>query len=354
MVVALLPPVVAGVVEAAKSPPGFAAPKPKGAADPSVAAVVGLLLLVWNLNVVGAPNAGVVGAPELGAVVLGKPPNPPNAGIVGLSPSFFSATAALPNVGAPNLGAPFAPPAKPPKPPVKDLVAPDTPAPLFKPVPNVAPVPNVEPVPSAPEPLKRPLALGCSVAAEVLAVPDAFAEPPKNPPFRFGRVAEVGVSVEADVEVAVLTEGPKNPPFLLFGGSAGVEYAGAAAAAAPLIENSPNMAGGADPPDVALAEAGTSFTSPAGGVSFECSVFPLAGARTEELLWELNAITCLPNGPSVLKLGAGLEGGRVIPGKAGLDGSVGWVVAVAVVVAVEGTGAVGGAPKRLDGVGCDD
>ena len=36
----------------------------------------------------------------------------------------------------------------------------------------------------------------------------------------------------------------------------------------------------------------------------------------------------------------------------GLDGSVGWVMAVP--VAVEGAGAVGGAPNRLDGVGFDD
>ena len=340
---------MAGVVEPAKSPPGFADPKPKGV---SAVVVVGLLLLVWNLNVVGAPNAGVVVAPELGAAAFGKPPNPPKAGIVGLSPSFFSANVALPNVGAPNLGAPLAPAAKPLKPPAKGLGAPDKPAPLFRPVPNVGPVP------SAPEPLKRPLALDGSVATEVLAVPGAFAEPPKNPPFRFGGVADVGVSVEVAVEVVVLTEGPKNPPFLLFGGSAGVDaygYAGAAAAAAPLIEKPPpNMVGGADPPDVAFAEAGTSFPSPAGSVSFDCSVFPLAGARTEELLWALNAITCLPNGPSALKLGAGLGRGRVIPGKTGLDGSVGWVVAAAVAVAVGGTGAVGGAPKRLDGVGCDD
>jgi hypothetical protein len=56
----------------------------------------------------------------------------------------------------------------------------------------------------------------------------------------------------------------------------------------------------------------------------------------------------------VLKLGAGLGRGRVIPGKAGLDGSAGCVVAGAVVVAVGGTGAVGGALKRLDGVGCED
>ena len=345
MVVAPLAPVVAGVVEAAKSPPGFADPKPKGAA--SVVAVVGLLLLVWNLNVVGAPNTGAVVAPELGAAP--KPPNPPNVGIVGLSPSFFSANVAPPNVGAPNFGAPLAPP-KPLKPPVKDLVAPDEPAPLFK------PEPNVEPVSSAPEPLKRPLALGCSVATEVLAVPDAFAEPPKNPPLRFGGVADVGVSVDVDVEVAVLIEGPKNPPFLLFGGSAVAGAyagagAGAAAAAAPLIENPPNMGGGAD---VAFAEAGTSFPSPAGGVRFECSVFPPADGRTEELLWAFRAITCLPNGPSALKLGAGLGGGAVIPEKAALDGSVNWVVAVAVAVAVGGTGAVGGAPKRLDGVVCDD
>ena len=49
VVAAVLPPDVAGVVEAAKSPPGFADPKPKsggGAADPSVVAAVGLLLLV--------------------------------------------------------------------------------------------------------------------------------------------------------------------------------------------------------------------------------------------------------------------------------------------------------------------
>ncbi len=349
VVAAVLPPAMAGVVEAEKSPPGFADPKPKSGC--SVAAAVGLLLLVWNLNVVGAPNTGVVVAPELEGPVFGKPPNPPNAGIVGLSPSFFSANAALPKVGAPNLGAPVT--AKPPKPPVKGFVVPDEPAALFK------PEPNVEPEPSAPEPLKRPLALGCSVATEVVAVPDAFAEPPKNPPFRFGGVAAVGVSVEVDA-VAVMIEGPKNPPFLLFGGSAGVgafAYAGAAAAAAaaPLIENPPpppNNGGGADPSDVAFAEAGTSFPSPAGDVTFEYSMFPLAGARTEELLWALNAITCVPNGPSVLKLGAGLGRGRVVPGKTGLSGSAGWVGAVP--VAVEGAGAVGGAPKRLDGVGCDD
>ena len=190
----------------------------------------------------------------------------------------------------------------------------------------------------------------------MVAVLDAFAEPPKNPPFRFGGLAAVGVSVEVDVEVAAVIEGPKNPPFLLFGGSAGVgvgafAYAGvaAAAAAAPLIENPPNRAGGAEPFDVAFAEAGTSFPSPAGGVNFEYRLFPLAGARAEELLWALNAITCEPNGPSALKLGVGLGRGRV---KAGLGGSAGWVVAVP--VAVKGAGAVAGAPKRLDGVGCDD
>lgn len=70
------------------------------------------------MNVVGAPNTGVVVAPELEGPAFGKPLNPPNAGIVGLSPSFFSAIEALPNVGAPNLGAPVAPTAKLPKPPV--------------------------------------------------------------------------------------------------------------------------------------------------------------------------------------------------------------------------------------------
>ena len=286
MVAAVLPPAVAGVVEAEKSPPGFADPKPKsggGAAEPSVAAAVGLLLLVLNLNVVGAPNAGVVVAPELEGPAFGKPLNPPNAGMAGLSPSFFSAGAALPNVVAPNLGAPVAPTAKLLNPPVKGFAAPDEPAALFNPELNVGPEP------SAPEPLKRPLALGCSGATEVVAVLDAFAEPPKNPPFRFGGMAAGGVSVEVDVEVAVVIEGPKNPPFLLFGGSAGVgafAYAGAtaAAAAAPLIENPPNKAGGAEPSDVAFAEAGTSFLSPAVDVRFEYSVFPLAGARAEELL----------------------------------------------------------------------
>jgi len=357
---AVLPPAAAGLVEAAKSPPGFADPKPKsggGAADPSdfCSLEVGLLLLVWNLKAVGAPNMGVDVAPEPEGAALGKPPNPLNAGIAGLSPSFFSVNEAPPNVGAPNpvnLGAPVAPPAKPLKPPVEGFVAPDEPAALFK------SEPIVEPELSAPKPLKGPLAFGCSVATEVVPAPCALAEPPKNPPFRFGGVATVCVSVEVEAEVAALAEGPKNPPFLLFGGSAGVGAgagAGAAAAAAPLIENPPpNMVGGADPSDVAFAEAGTSFPSPAGGVGLECSAFPLAGAGTEELLRALNARTCLPNGPSVLKLGAGLGRGRVIPGKAGLGGSAGCVVAGAVAVAVEATGVVGAAPNRLDGVGCDD
>lgn len=234
----MLPPAAAGAVEAAKSPPGFADPKPKsggGAADPSgfcsleLAATVGLLLLVWNLKVVGAPNTGVDVAPELEGAAFGKPPNPLNAGIAGLSPSFFSANAALPNVGAPNpvnLGAPVAAVAKPLKPPAEGFVAPDEPAALFE------PAPNVDPEPGAPEPPKRPLALGCSVATEVVPAPSAFADPPKNPPFRFGGVAAVCVSVGV---VAVLVEGPKNPPFLLFGGSAGVDAnAGAGAAAAPV------------------------------------------------------------------------------------------------------------------------
>jgi hypothetical protein len=286
----VLPPTVAGLVEAANSPPGFADPKPKsggGAADPSAfcSLEVGLLLLVWNLKAVGAPNIGADVALELEAAAFGKPPNPLNAGTAGLSPSFFSANEVLPNVGAPNpvnLGAPVAPPAKPLKPPVEGFVAPDELAALFKPAPNVGPEP--------PEPPKSPLALGCSVATEVVPAPDAFAEPPKNPPFRFGGVAVVCVSVNVEVEVAALAEGPKKPPFLLFGGSASVGAgagagadAGAAAAAAPLIEKPPpkpppNRAGGAGPSDAAFAEAGTSFPSPAGGVGFECSVFPLVGA----------------------------------------------------------------------------
>jgi hypothetical protein len=174
----------------------------------------GIAVTCLELESSGSTEYGADVAPELEGPAL-KPPNPLNAGRAGLSPSFFSANAALPNVGAPNpvnLGAPVAPPAKPLKPPVEGFVAPDEPAALFK------PAPNVEPEPSAP----KPLALGCSVAAEVVAALDAFAEPPKNPPFRFGGVAAVGVSVEVDVEVAVLTEGPKNPPFLLFGGSASV------------------------------------------------------------------------------------------------------------------------------------
>ena len=352
----MLPVAAAGVVEAAKSPPGLADPKPKrgcGAADPSgfCSPAVGLLLLVWNLKVVGAPNAGVDVAPEPEGAAL-KPPNPLNAGIAGLSPSFFSANAALPNVGAPNpvtLGAPGAPTAKPLKPPVEGLVAPDEPAIPFK------PAPNVEPGPSVPDPLKRPLALVCSVTAEVVAAPNVFAEPPKNPPFRLSGVAAVGVSVEVDVAVAVLAKGPKNPPFLLFGSPASAD-AGAgtgAAAAAPLIDNPPpNRAGGADPSDAAFVEAGTSFPSPAGVVSLESSAFPLAGAKVGVLLWALNAATCLPNGPSSLKLGAGLRRGREIPEKAGLGGSAGWVMAVE--VAVGGTGAVEGTPKRLNEVGCDD
>lgn len=305
---------------------------------------MGLLLLVWNLKVVGAPNAGADVAPELKGAAL-KPANPLNAGTAGLSPSFFSANAALPKVGAPNpvnLGAPVAPPAKPLKPPAADFVAPDELAAPFK------PAPNMEPEPSALEPLKEPLALGCSVVAEVAAAAlDAFAEGPKNPPFRFGGAAGVGVDVEAAVALA---DGPKNPPFLLFGGSAGVAVGAGAAEleAAPLIENPPNGAGGVGPSVAAFAEAGTSFPSPVGGVSLESNEFPLAGAGTEELrAW--NAATCLPNGPSALKLGAGLVRGRVIPGKAGLGGSAGWVV-----VGVVGARAAGGALKRLDGVGCMD
>jgi len=331
-------PPVAGAVEAAKSPPGFAEPKPKnggGAADPSAFCspelrAVGLLLLVWNLKVVGAPNTGVDVAPELEGVAL-KPVNPLNAGIAGLSPPF-PANAALPKVGAPNpvnLGAPVAPAAKPLKPPAAGLVAPDGPVAAFE------PAPNVEPEPSALAPLKRPLALGCSVVAEVVAALDAFAAGPNNPPFRFGGAAAVGDSVEA---VIVLVEGPKKPPFLLFGGSESVGAGAGAGAlapeAAPLIENPPNRAGGADPSVGAFA---TCFPSPAGGV----------GVGTEELLWALNARTCFPNGPSVLKLGAGFGRGRL--GKVGLGGSVGWVVAVV------GTGAIaaGRAPKGPDGVGCE-
>ena len=345
------------------------------------------------------------------------------------------------------MGAPVAPTAKPLKPPVKGFVAPDEPAVLFNPEPNVGPVP------SAPETQKRPLTLGCSGATEVVAVLDAFAEPPKippnrfdevaavdvkvkvdvemvdaifgeppkNPPFRFGRVVAVGVAVEVDVdafdeppirfgrvaaavkvdveildafgeplknpplaavgvavevnvgafdeppirfgevaavvkvdveildafgespknlpfgvavgvsvkvhvEVAVVIEGPGFPPLLLFVDVGAFAYVGAAAAAtaAPLIVNPPNRAGGAEPSDVAFAEAGTSFSSPEGDVSLEYSVFPFAGARAEELLWPLKAITSLPNGPPVLKLGAGLGRGRV---RTGLGGSAGWVVA---------------------------
>ena len=75
-----------------------------------------MLLLVWNLHVAGAPNAGVVVAPELGGPAFGKPLNPPNAGMVGVSPSFFSANAAMPNVGAADLGGPVVPTANSLKP----------------------------------------------------------------------------------------------------------------------------------------------------------------------------------------------------------------------------------------------
>lgn len=65
----------------------------------------------------------------------------------------------------------------------------------------------------------------------------------------------------------------------------------------------------------------------------------------------------MPNGPFALKVGAGFGRGRLIPGKAGLDGSAGWVVAVVVVVAGTGagtgTGVTGGALKKLDGAGCE-
>ena len=276
-------PPVAAAVEAAKSPPGFADPKPKsgaGAADPSdfcspVLKAAGLLLLVWNLKVVGAPNAGVDVAPEPEGLAL-KPANPLNAG---LSPSL-AVNVALPKVGAPNpvnLGALVAPPAKPPKPPVAGLVAPDEPVAVFEPAPNVGPEPSVL------APLKSPLGLGCSVIAEVVAALDAFAEGPKNPPFRFGgAVAATGDSVDVRVEVAALAEGPKNPPFLRFGGSEGVGAGAGAGAtaleAAPLIENPP---GGAEP-------SGTTFPSPMGGVGLENSEPPLVGAGTEELLWALN------------------------------------------------------------------
>ena len=352
------PPAV-GAVEPAKSPPGFAEPKPKsggGATNPSCFCspelrAVGLLLLVWNLKVVGAPNTGADVALELEGVAL-KPANPLNAAIAGLSPSF-PAKAALPKVGAPNpvnLGALVAPAAKPLKPPAAGLVAPDDTVAAFKPALNVGPDPSVL------VPLKSPLALGCSVVVEVVATLDAFAEGPKNPPFRFGGVAAAGDSVEARVEVAALAEGPKNPPFLRFGGSESVGVgAGAGAAAleaAPLIENPPNRVGGADPSVGVFTKDGTSFPSPMGGCGFENSELPLAGVGTEELLRALNARTCLPNGPSALKLGAGFGRGRLIPGKAGLGGSAGWVAAV--VVAETGTGATGGAPKRPDEVGCED
>ena len=54
-------------------------------------------------------HPGMAVAPELGAAANVKPPNPPHGGIVGRSPAFFSVNAALPTVGARNLGAPLAP-----------------------------------------------------------------------------------------------------------------------------------------------------------------------------------------------------------------------------------------------------
>lgn len=304
---------------------------------------MGLLLLVcWNVK---ASNAGadVGAAPELEVPVpVLKPANPPNAGTAGLLPPFFSVNEGPLKVDGPNLRTRLVPAPKPLNPPPLGVAAPDEPPAPFKPVPNVEPVPSVLELP------KIPLVLGCSDVAEEVATLDAFAEGPKNPPFRLGGATAVCVSVEGEAKVVVLAEGPKNPPFLLFGGSAAVDIGAGAAEldAAPLIENPPNRPGGADPSVAvaAFANAGTSFPSPVGGVELS-----LVGAGAEELLWAAwNARTCLPNGPSELKVGAGLGGGRLIPEKAGCCGSAGRVVAVAK------TGAAGGVPKRLDMVGCDD